>query len=49
MEPREFAKIMENTVRGEITEKFREYGFIYTSLDLCGYRMGSMNEGLLNN
>lgn len=49
VEPREFAKIMENTVRGEITEKFREYGFIYTSLDLCGYRMGSMNEGLLNN
>lgn len=47
VEPREFAKVMEDTVRGEITEKFREYGFTYTSLDLAGYRMGSMNEELL--
>ena len=46
VEPREFAKVMEDTVRGKITEKFREYGFSYTSLDLCGYRMGSMNEEL---
>lgn len=47
VEPGEFEKIMEDTVRGEITEKFREYGFTYTSLDLAGYRMGSMNEELL--
>lgn len=46
VEPREFARVIEDTVRGEITEKFREYGFTYTSLDLCGYRMGSMNEEL---
>ncbi len=46
VEPWEFAKVMEDTARKEITEKFREYGFSYTSLDLCGYRMGSMNEGL---
>lgn len=48
VEPREFMRVMEDTVRGEITEKFREYGFTYTSLDLCGYRLGSMNEELWN-
>ncbi len=31
-----------------IIEKFKEFGFIYVSLDLEGYRSGSMNEVLGN-
>ena len=42
----EFDKIIEEKVRTEITSKFREYGFTYVSLDLNGYRTGSMNETL---
>ncbi len=49
VEPEEFARIMQEEVRTEIAEKFREYGFTYTALDLDGYRMGSMNEELLHN
>ncbi len=29
-----------------IVEKLKEMGFIYITLDLCGYRTGSMHEGL---
>ena len=32
--------------RDEIVTKFREYGFLYVTLDLKGYRTGSMNEVL---
>ena len=32
--------------RDEIVRKFREYGFSYITLDLKGYRTGSMNEVL---
>ena len=34
--------------RDEIVRKFREYGFSYVALDLKGYRIGSMNEVLIN-
>ena len=27
-------------------EKFKEYGFTYVTMDILGYRMGSMNETL---
>ena len=40
----EFGKLMER--RQEITRKLREFGFSYVSLDLEGYRIGSMNEVL---
>lgn len=30
--------------REKITEEFQKYGFIYVSVDLKGYRTGSMNE-----
>ena len=42
--PAEFGKLSEN--RNEITSKLREYGFEYVSMDLEGYRTGSMNEVL---
>ena len=34
--------------RNDILAKFRELGFGWTSLDLEGYRTGSMNDGLRN-
>lgn len=43
--PEEFEKILQN--REEITAKFKEYGFIYVTMDLMGYRTGSMNETIL--
>lgn len=45
--PDEFEKLIK--VRNEITEKFKNYGFKYVSMDLEGYRTGSMNETLPKN
>ena len=47
VEPEEFEKVLQN--RTEIAKKFRQYGFQYVSLDLLGYRMGSMNESIDKN
>lgn len=44
--PGEFEKIMKPQIRTDVTEKLKEYGFAYVTLDLCGYRTGSMNEVL---
>ena len=44
--PEEFEKLIQETIRGLITESFRNYGFTYVTMDLMGYRTGSMNEGL---
>lgn len=44
--PDEFDKIMQAGVRKEIYEKFQSFGFSYVTLDLLGYRTGSMNETL---
>lgn len=42
----QFSKIMEKETRDRIYSRFREIGFTYVSLDLAGYRTGSMNETL---
>lgn len=47
--PEEFEKLIEKDTREEIVTKFREYGFTYVSMDLSGYRTGSMNETLSKN
>ena len=44
--PQEFEKIMEPGCRDMVYGKLKEYGFSYVSLDLKGYRTGSMNETL---
>lgn len=44
--PEEFDRIMTPEVRGQITAALKEYGFSYVTLDLSGYRTGSMNEVL---
>ncbi len=40
--PEEFARLIE--MRKEISTKFKELGFSYVTLDLQGYRTGSMNN-----
>lgn len=40
----DFPKLME--MRGQLVEKFKSLGFNYVTLDLQGYRVGSMNIGL---
>ena len=42
--PEEFAKLINN--REHIIENYKKYGFTYISIDLQGYRTGSMNETL---
>nr|WP_295263510.1 ATP-dependent sacrificial sulfur transferase LarE [uncultured Blautia sp.] len=44
--PEEIAKIVEEENRMKIASKLKEYGFDYVTLDLLGYRTGSMNETL---
>ncbi|MCD7825150.1 MAG: ATP-dependent sacrificial sulfur transferase LarE [Clostridiaceae bacterium] len=44
--PQEFGKIVEEGVRTRINTQFKKYGFSYVTLDLMGYRTGSMNETL---
>lgn len=41
--PEEMPRILEETVRQEIIRQFHEIGFLYISLDIEGYRMGSLN------
>jgi uncharacterized protein len=41
----DFDKIL--MYRDEIAEELKKFGFLYITLDLKGYRTGSMNEGLL--
>ena len=46
VEPSEIESIARKDNRERITEAFKEYGFSYVTLDLLGYRTGSMNEVL---
>ncbi len=42
----EFPRFFQDKMRNKIINGFKEAGFIYTSLDLQGYRTGSLNEAL---
>lgn len=42
--PTEFAKLIRENVRNMIVSSFKAYGFSYVTMDLIGYRTGSMNE-----
>lgn len=46
IEPSEFPLIMQEENRDKITKYFKSIGFTYVTLDLMGYRTGSMNETL---
>lgn len=44
--PEELGRFAERALREEVVRRFREAGFIYVTLDLAGYRQGSLNEAL---
>lgn len=44
--PAEFGRFMEETTRLKVYKRLKELGFHYVTLDLLGYRTGSMNEVL---
>jgi uncharacterized protein len=45
----ECARFLDEAFAKEVYTAFRSFGFAYVSLDLLGYRMGSMNETLHSN
>lgn len=44
--PEQLGQALEEPKRSEIHKKLHEFGFAYVTLDLLGYRTGSMNETL---
>ena len=48
IDPSDFSVIMEKKTREEIVENLKKIGYQYVTLDLTGYRTGSMNEPILD-
>ncbi len=46
VEPTEIARLAEHPIREEIVKFMRSIGFQFVALDLLGYRMGNLNEGI---
>lgn len=46
LEPAEFRHFLEDETRLRVNRAFKELGFTYVTLDIQGYRTGSMNETL---
>ncbi len=46
VEPQEMHLLLQESNRKRIVARLRELGYRYVTLDLAGYRSGSMNEGL---
>ena len=44
--PDEFDKLLQPGIREEILRRFKDAGFTYVSIDLQGYRTGSLNESV---
>lgn len=44
--PQEFHRLFDDKLREQIVAHFKSLGFVYVTLDLQGYRTGSMNEVL---
>ncbi|MFQ5963755.1 MAG: ATP-dependent sacrificial sulfur transferase LarE [Candidatus Scalinduaceae bacterium] len=47
--PEDMHFVLKPSIRGELINKFKEIGFIYVTVDLAGFRSGSMNEVLGGN
>ena len=47
VEPADFLAVL--TLRGQIVEQFKALGYAYVTLDLAGFRSGSMNEVIAPN
>ena len=48
VEPEGMGVLMRDGNRGRVVERLRELGFRYVTLDLAGFRSGSLNEGVPN-
>lgn len=46
VEPAEIARLAEEAVREEVVRFLRSIGFRWVSVDLAGYRTGSLNDGI---
>jgi uncharacterized protein len=44
--PEQIALLARDDVRAQVVARFKELGYTYVTLDLQGYRTGSMNETL---
>lgn len=45
--PQDFQKLLDH--RLEIVKSFKDYGYKYITLDIKGFRSGSLNEGIIDN
>ena len=45
-DPEDFEKLLRVGIRERIDETLKRFGFTYVTLDLTGYRTGSLNEGI---
>jgi uncharacterized protein len=48
IDPSDFSLVMAKQTREEIVEALKKIGYLYITLDLAGYRTGSMNEPILD-
>jgi len=46
IDPEEISKLLDSKIREQIANKLKQIGYLYVTLDLQGYRSGSMNEVL---
>ncbi|HET9110556.1 MAG TPA: ATP-dependent sacrificial sulfur transferase LarE [Ktedonobacterales bacterium] len=47
VDPSDFARLLDDELRAQVVASVREAGYLYVTLDLAGYRTGSLNEALL--
>ena len=44
--PEEMPRFFEKGLNERISDRLKEIGYLYTTLDLLGYRSGSLNEAI---
>ena len=44
IEPKDFQALLDESIRNEITEYFKSIGYSYVTMDMNGFRSGSLNE-----
>lgn len=49
VEPKDLFRMTQPEIRDTVNNRLKQYGFAYVSLDLQGYRTGSMNETISKN
>ncbi len=47
IDPAEFPRLLDDAFRAQVVAGIRDAGYLYVTLDLMGYRTGSLNEALL--